>query len=645
MKYTSKLRKSFPTASQPEVSDNRNGISATPPEYRIDFVDNATGFATFENSGSAPVIQTERTLDEGCVTCTQSVAGNQPPIQRQELEEDKAVQMVADAPQMERMSDEAQPAVKEGIQQARGSGQPLDDSLQNRMSAEYDYNFDGVRVHTGAEADGLNRQLGARAFTTGSNIFFKQGQYEPASTSGQKLIAHELSHVGQQRTGRVRGSGEGLTVRPSGEAFEREADARARHSVFAGHKGRKGPVASGRSMSFSKGQQFQKAGNSAVQRYVDQTDTDGDPWRVSESGDTALWVEQAEGGQTLFGTPKQVKQANLKLAKAGKNGSFIRLKATGYTLKSGLLKGVSSGVRAVAPRLVTIGPDPDNVKLAAINLGLRADDDGSKSKEFALWADCGRSSRAVMGIDDSGSMPRAHVKVDRKARVTARSGGPVNFTINYRAAMPGFMKAPSSRKYLKKGVHYKLDAKNNEIMKTPADDKEAKKMYWKLGPKGRRAFDFHAGINVAVDPEIGGGKHRYPGGYEREGVVIGIGRHHRLDAAAMSMTEHHQVLHAEAQYREFQCRAGAVKGAFLFHGRNQIGDIADDEQVARVRLKQYRRIDAGIGTRHHRHLRVLAAGDQVLDQRPALLIGPIAELPVTLEQFVDSSGHECNASN
>ena len=42
-------------------------------------------------------------------------------------------------------------------------------------------------------------------------------------------------------------------------------------------------------------------------------------------------------------------------------------------------------------------------------------------------------------------------------------------------------------------------------MKTPTDDKEAKKMYWKLGSKGRRAFDFYAGINVAADPEIGGG--------------------------------------------------------------------------------------------------------------------------------------------
>jgi hypothetical protein len=455
--------------------------------------------------GPAPAIQTKRNIGEECATCTHPAAGSQAPIQRQELEEDEEVQMMADAPYMQQSGTEAEPSVKAGIEQARGSGQPLDDSLQGRMNTEFDYNFSGVRVHHGADADALNRRLGANAFTTGKDIFFKQGQYEPASSSGQKLIAHELSHVVQQGSGRVRDSGDGLTVRPSGDTFEREADARARQSVFAGPKGLKGPVASGRSVSFSKGQNSQKVADTAIQRFVAKTDTDGDSWRVGESGDTALWVEQAEGGQTLFGTPKLVKEANLKLAKAGKKGSFIRLKETGARLKPGLLKDVSAGVRAVEPRLVTLGPDPGNKKLKNINLGLRADDDGTQSKEFALWADCGRSSRAVMGTDDTGSMPRAHVKMGSKQYVTSRSGAPAKFTIIYRAAMPKFMSSPSNRKYFKKGVHYDLDAKNKEIMRTPADDKAAKKMYWELGSKGRRAFDYYTGINLAADPEIGGG--------------------------------------------------------------------------------------------------------------------------------------------
>jgi len=49
----------------------------------------------------------------------------------------------------------------------------------------------------------LNKQVGARAFTTGSDIFFRQGEYNPDSSAGQKLLAHELTHVVQQGGAKV----------------------------------------------------------------------------------------------------------------------------------------------------------------------------------------------------------------------------------------------------------------------------------------------------------------------------------------------------------------------------------------------------------------------------------------------------------
>jgi hypothetical protein len=58
--------------------------------------------------------------------------------------------------------------------------------------------FSSVRVHTGSESDSLNKSLSARAFTTGSDIFFRSGEYNPATTQGQQLLAHELTHVVQQ---------------------------------------------------------------------------------------------------------------------------------------------------------------------------------------------------------------------------------------------------------------------------------------------------------------------------------------------------------------------------------------------------------------------------------------------------------------
>lgn len=113
------------------------------------------------------------------------------------------------------------------INSARGGGQALDSNIQTQMGETMGQDFSGVRVHTSAEADGLNQQLNAKAFTTGQDIFFKEGAYQPQSSSGQELIAHELTHVVQQGSGAVKG-GSGMTVNAPGDAFEQEADAVAK---------------------------------------------------------------------------------------------------------------------------------------------------------------------------------------------------------------------------------------------------------------------------------------------------------------------------------------------------------------------------------------------------------------------------------
>jgi hypothetical protein len=110
------------------------------------------------------------------------------------------------------------------INQARGGGQALDSGLQRQMSSAMGYDLSNVRVHNSSESDNLNQQLNARAFTTGQDIFFKQGEYNPGSSSGKELIAHELTHVVQQGSGQVGAGGSGMTVNPPGDAYEQEAD-------------------------------------------------------------------------------------------------------------------------------------------------------------------------------------------------------------------------------------------------------------------------------------------------------------------------------------------------------------------------------------------------------------------------------------
>ncbi|WP_202799217.1 MULTISPECIES: DUF4157 domain-containing protein [Moorena] len=84
------------------------------------------------------------------------------------------------------------------IKEARGRGKPLSDKIRKPLEQAMGADFSGVRVHTDAQSDQLNQSIQAKAFTTGQDVFFRQGAYQPKSRGGQELIAHELTHVVQQ---------------------------------------------------------------------------------------------------------------------------------------------------------------------------------------------------------------------------------------------------------------------------------------------------------------------------------------------------------------------------------------------------------------------------------------------------------------
>ncbi len=84
------------------------------------------------------------------------------------------------------------------INNARRSGRALDPAVQQAMGEGFGADFGDVRVHTGAQADGLNQALQSRAFTIGNDIFFAGSEYAPGTAGGQELLAHELTHTLQQ---------------------------------------------------------------------------------------------------------------------------------------------------------------------------------------------------------------------------------------------------------------------------------------------------------------------------------------------------------------------------------------------------------------------------------------------------------------
>ena len=79
------------------------------------------------------------------------------------------------------------------------SGKAMDSGTLGRMEGAFGADFSQVRIHDDANAGALSESLQAHAFTTGTDVFFRKGGYDPSSSGGQELLAHELTHVVQQQ--------------------------------------------------------------------------------------------------------------------------------------------------------------------------------------------------------------------------------------------------------------------------------------------------------------------------------------------------------------------------------------------------------------------------------------------------------------
>ena len=88
--------------------------------------------------------------------------------------------------------------VEADINSWTAGGQPLSENIRSLFEPQFNHDFGSVRIHAGSQASEYAQALGAQAFTIGQDIFFGSGQYAPGRTTGQRLLAHELTHVIQQ---------------------------------------------------------------------------------------------------------------------------------------------------------------------------------------------------------------------------------------------------------------------------------------------------------------------------------------------------------------------------------------------------------------------------------------------------------------
>jgi uncharacterized protein DUF4157 len=156
-----------------------------------------------------PVPARSPALDAAAVMRLQRVAGNAGVVQLLGADEEPAAE---------------RSAVHDVV--GSGGGAPLDDGLRSSMESAFGQSFEDVRVHTDARASTSAAEVGANAYTVGSDVVFRSGHFDPGTPTGQRTIAHELAHVVQQSQGPVDGTDApgGIRVSDPSDRFERAAD-------------------------------------------------------------------------------------------------------------------------------------------------------------------------------------------------------------------------------------------------------------------------------------------------------------------------------------------------------------------------------------------------------------------------------------
>ncbi|MGY2896261.1 eCIS core domain-containing protein [Deinococcus sp. UYEF24] len=295
--------------------------------------------------------------------------------------------------QLDELGAEAGQPLTRRIEARRGSGQPLSAEVRRALEVGLNHDLSGVRVHTDSEAHLLARKLNAAAFTSGRDIFFQSGRFDPNSRSGTELLAHEVAHVQQQAQGRV-----GRGIDPDAGL---ETEARSFGQRFAADRERGGESrqkSGPRQKTNAPAPPRRLKGASSVSQTAEVKATDGRSGERVPGQPTASEASAASAAPSTAGAQVQVttqlpprrtlpvsrtplakppapKAAVLKppakVAKAvSRTPRKVRLPATGKSLKAHAAKAATAmkGSLAAAPQGGTAGKT-SALKARPVNVG------------------------------------------------------------------------------------------------------------------------------------------------------------------------------------------------------------------------------------------------------------------------------------
>ncbi len=202
---------------------------------------------------------------------------------------------------------EADTDIGERIRSASGKGSPLGGDVQRTLESGLGAGMSNVNVHTDSEADHLAKSVDSVAFTTGSDIFFRSGAYNPGTSEGMHLLAHEATHTVQQAQGPVSGtpSAGGVSISDPSDSYEQAAEASASRvmsgagapvqTMAAG--GAKSAVQRGIIMEAAPDEELQTMRNSQYQAVQREAAPEEEEVQAMRSSEYQNVQREAEGGE------------------------------------------------------------------------------------------------------------------------------------------------------------------------------------------------------------------------------------------------------------------------------------------------------------------------------------------------------------
>ena len=193
-------------------SKENDGLTIGQPGDKYEVEADAMADAVMNNSSSTTAIQA---MEISGIQKMEEEVAVQAKIHRQALEEE-SLQMKSEEEEIQMKSEEEEISVQtktngtprantklsNRIKQSTGGGQALAPKTKQKMEGAFGVDFSNVSIHTNSEAVQMNQELNAHAFTHGNDVYFNNGKYQPETSAGQHLLAHELTHVVQQSKNR-----------------------------------------------------------------------------------------------------------------------------------------------------------------------------------------------------------------------------------------------------------------------------------------------------------------------------------------------------------------------------------------------------------------------------------------------------------